>query len=91
MNIHQESGALKATEQVAAVVAPPPLMSERRVALCGGLLAAIGAMSLALYTPAMPQIVEAFGTTEAMVKMTLSVYFAGFCIAQLICGPLSER
>lgn len=90
MNIHQEPSVLKASEQASAAASLKPLMSERRVALCGGLLAAIGAMSLALYTPAMPQIVEAFGTTEAMVKMTLSVYFAGFCVAQLICGPLSD-
>ncbi|MBC2886551.1 multidrug effflux MFS transporter [Ochrobactrum sp. CM-21-5] len=67
-----------------------PVMSELRVGIIGGLLAAIGAMSMALYTPAMTEIVQAFGTTEALVKLTLSVYFAGFCFAQLVCGPLSD-
>ncbi len=62
---------------------PTPVMSELRVGVVGGLLAAIGSMSMALYTPAMPEIVHAFGTTEAMVKLTLSIYFAGFCFAQL--------
>ncbi len=38
----------------------------------------------------MPEIVHAFGTTEAAVKMALSPYFAGFALAQLICGPLSD-
>jgi len=69
---------------------PAPIMSERRVSVIGALLVAIGPTSLALYTPAMPEIVSAFGTTEAAVKMTLSLYFAGFAIAQLFCGPLSD-
>ncbi|MCR5856796.1 multidrug effflux MFS transporter [Mesorhizobium sp. J428] len=73
-----------------APVAVPPLMSERRVAIIGALLVALGPVSMALYTPAMPEIVRAFGTTEAAVKLTLSMYFAGFAVAQLFCGPLSD-
>lgn len=69
--------------------AAPP-MSERRVSLLGALLVAIGPVSMALFTPAMTEIVHAFGTTEAAVKMTLSLYFAGFALAQLVCGPLSD-
>ncbi|MEO4001131.1 multidrug effflux MFS transporter [Mesorhizobium sp. CAU 1732] len=67
-----------------------PVMSERRVSLIGALLVAVGPISMALFTPAMPEIVDAFGTTEAAVKMTLSMYFAGFAFAQLVCGPLSD-
>ena len=78
MNVHP-------TAPVAA-----PLMSERRVSLLGALLVAIGPISMALFTPAMTEIVRAFGTTEAAVKMTLSLYFAGFALAQLVCGPLSD-
>jgi DHA1 family bicyclomycin/chloramphenicol resistance-like MFS transporter len=73
-----------------APLPPIPLMSERRVSIIGALLVAIGPFSMALYTPAMPEIVQAFGTTEAMVKMSLSLYFAGFAVAQLFCGPLSD-
>ncbi|WP_425294824.1 multidrug effflux MFS transporter [Neomesorhizobium albiziae] len=65
-------------------------MSERRVSLIGALLVAIGPVSMALFTPAMPELVAAFGTTEAAVKMTISLYFAGFALAQLVCGPLSD-
>jgi DHA1 family bicyclomycin/chloramphenicol resistance-like MFS transporter len=68
----------------------PPIMSERRVGLLGALFAAIGPVSMSLYTPAMPEIVTAFGTTEAAVKMSLSLYFAGFAFAQLFCGPISD-
>ncbi|HEV7415414.1 MAG TPA: multidrug effflux MFS transporter [Tianweitania sediminis] len=67
-----------------------PLMSERRVGLLGAMLVALGPLSMALFTPAMPEIVTAFGTTEQMVKLSLSLYFAGFAFAQLVAGPLSD-
>lgn len=76
--------------QPAQPVAPAPVMSELRVSIIGAMLVAIGPISMALFTPAMPQIVLAFGTTDAAVAMTLSLYFAGFAFAQLICGPLSD-
>ncbi|WP_439501725.1 MFS transporter [Aminobacter ciceronei] len=76
--------------QALDLVETAPIMSERRVSLIGGLMVAIGPISLALFTPAMPEIVQAFGTTEAAVKMTLSLYFGGFAFAQLVCGPLSD-
>lgn len=65
-------------------------MTERRVGLIGAFMVAVGPVSMALYTPAMPEIVDAFGTTEAAVKLTLSLYFAGFAFSQLICGPMSD-
>jgi len=67
-----------------------PVMSERRASLICALIVMIGPISMALYTPAMPRLVEAFGTTEAMVKLTLSLYFAGFAVTQIVCGPLSD-
>ncbi|WP_298817336.1 multidrug effflux MFS transporter [uncultured Roseibium sp.] len=67
-----------------------PIMSARRTSLLGAGLVAIGPISMALYTPAMPTLVEAFGTTDGAVKLTLTSYFAGFALAQLVCGPLSD-
>jgi len=67
-----------------------PIMSERRVSLIGALLVAIGPVSMAIYTPAMTEIVRAFQADEATVKMTLTLYFGGFACAQLIAGPLSD-
>lgn len=69
---------------------PVPLMSQRRTSLIGALLTALGPVSMAIYTPAMPELVHAFGTTEAAVKMSLSLYFAGFAFAQLLAGPASD-
>jgi DHA1 family bicyclomycin/chloramphenicol resistance-like MFS transporter len=65
-------------------------MSERRVSLIGALLVAIGPVSMALYTPAMTALVEAFGTSESVIKLTLTLYFAGFAAAQLVAGPISD-
>ncbi len=45
---------------------------------------------MALYTPALPTLTDVFETTSAVAKLTLTVYFAGFTVAQLICGPLSD-
>lgn len=66
------------------------VMTERRTAVIGGLLVALGPVSMALYTPAMPTLVEAFGTDVSTVKLTLTLYFTGFALAQLVCGPLSD-
>ncbi|MES0883669.1 multidrug effflux MFS transporter [Roseibium sp. SCP14] len=66
------------------------IMSARRTSLLGAGLVAIGPISMALYTPAMPALVEAYGTSEAAVKMTLTSYFAGFALTQLVCGPLAD-
>jgi len=69
---------------------PRAVMSARRVSLLGAMLVAIGPISMAIYTPAMTEIVHAFAATEAQVKMTLTLFFGGFAIAQLFAGPLSD-
>ncbi len=65
-------------------------MSERRTSAIGGMLVAIGPISMALYTPAMPDLARAFDTSPALVNLTLTLYFAGFAITQLVCGPMSD-
>ncbi|MCB1418539.1 MAG: multidrug effflux MFS transporter [Notoacmeibacter sp.] len=83
-----EPDSAPATAAVPDTIAPA--MSERMVSFLGALFVVIGPMSMALYTPAMPAIVDAFATTEAAVKMTLALYFAGFAFAQLLAGPMSD-
>ncbi|WP_200950910.1 multidrug effflux MFS transporter [Rhizobium sp. Root1220] len=58
--------------------------------MLGALLVTIGPISMSIYTPAMPELVAAFQTTDSAIKMTLSLYFGGFSIAQLLAGPLSD-
>lgn len=65
-------------------------LDERRATLVSALMIAVGPVSLALYTPALPTLAQAFGTGPGPIKLTLTLYFFGFCLAQLICGPLSD-
>jgi Bcr/CflA subfamily drug resistance transporter len=71
-------------------IMPSSIMSEKRTSLIGALLTAMGPIAMAIYTPTMPTLVQVFETSEAAVKMSLSLYFAGFALAQLIGGPLSD-
>ncbi|MCX8999582.1 multidrug effflux MFS transporter [Rhizobiaceae bacterium BDR2-2] len=65
-------------------------MTERRTALLGALLTAIGPLSMAIYAPAMPELVRAFSTTDAAITASLSFYFGGFAVAQLAAGAASD-
>ena len=61
-------------------------MSKRRTTFLGAFLTTLGPISMAIYTPAMPELVHAFGTTDAAIKLSLSMFFAGFALAQLVAG-----
>src|SRR5699024_1581076 len=37
-----------------------------------------------------PELVAYFDTTEVLVQLSVTTYFLGFALAQLICGPLSD-
>jgi DHA1 family bicyclomycin/chloramphenicol resistance-like MFS transporter len=54
-------------------------------------LVAVGSFSTSIYTPSMPSLAASFGTSPSMVKLTLSLFLAGFGLAQLAYGPLSDR
>lgn len=67
--------------------AAPPLILA--VLLTG--LVAFGPMSTDLYLPSLPALTRIFDTDVAVVQLTLSVFIAGFAVAQLVYGPLSDR
>ncbi len=52
---------------------------------------ALGPLATDMYLPSLPQIGRDFGVGTDQVQLTLSLYMAGFALAQLICGPLSDR
>lgn len=54
-------------------------------------LTALGPLATDMYLPAMPAMAEALGTGPDRVQLTLSIYMAGFAVAQLLVGPLSDR
>ncbi|PMR74646.1 multidrug effflux MFS transporter [Billgrantia endophytica] len=54
-------------------------------------LTALGPLATDMYLPAMPAMAEALDTGPDQVQLTLSLYMAGFAMAQLLYGPLSDR
>lgn len=65
--------------------------AERRMAVTAAGLVVIGPLSLALMSPALPAVADAFGVGEAAVTPLMTLYLAGFALGQLLCGPLSDR
>lgn len=56
-----------------------------------GTLAALGPLSIDMYLPGFPAIAEDLGTDVAHVSLTLTSYFIGISVGQLIYGPLVDR
>jgi len=56
------------------------------------LVLAMSAVRLAgsLYQPAMPAIATDFGVSEAAISSTMTVYFLGLAISNILIGPLSD-
>src|SRR5580658_5117942 len=44
-----------------------------------------------MYLPAFSRMAAEFGTTSPKISLTLSTYFVGFALGQLIYGPLLDR
>ncbi|MFT7390675.1 MAG: DHA1 family bicyclomycin/chloramphenicol resistance-like MFS transporter [Paracoccaceae bacterium] len=65
-------------------------MTPLQVTLVCAAMVALGPLAMVLYTPAMPTIAADLGVSGPAVKMTLTSYFAGFALAQLVAGPLSD-
>ncbi|MFB9544480.1 multidrug effflux MFS transporter [Micromonospora sagamiensis] len=61
-----------------------------RLVLVLGSLIAIGPLTIDMYLPALPSIVDDLQTTSAAVQLTLTGTLAGLAIGQLVIGPLSD-
>jgi MFS transporter, DHA1 family, multidrug resistance protein len=56
-----------------------------------GLLSAIGPFSIDMYLPGFPAIAADLHTSVEMVAYSLSSFFVGICIGQMLSGPLLDR
>jgi DHA1 family bicyclomycin/chloramphenicol resistance-like MFS transporter len=56
-----------------------------------GLLSAIGPFSIDMYLPGFPVMATRLSTTIDMISYSLSAFFIGICVGQLVCGPLLDR
>lgn len=56
-----------------------------------GLLSAIGPFSIDMYLPGFPAIASGLGTSISRVSLSLSSFFIGISVGQLLYGPLLDR
>lgn len=61
------------------------------VILILGLLSALGPFSIDLYLPGFPEMAKDFDTSTGRIALSLSSYFVGVSIGQMIYGPLLDR
>lgn len=54
-------------------------------------LSAIGPLATDMYIPAFPQVTQDLGTTPALLQLTITAFFAGTAVGQVVAGPLSDR
>lgn len=67
-------------------------MKEKRLIIwILGALATVTPFAIDFYLPAFAQIAEEFGTTTSTVSLSVSSYFIGMAIGQILYGPLLDR
>ena len=69
-------------------------MTQKRyffLVLILGALTAIGPFSIDMYLPGFPAIAKSLHTTTAQVSLSLSGFFIGISVGQLLYGPLLDR
>lgn len=55
------------------------------------LLISYASVSAVLFTPALPQIMQALGTNQAGIQLTVAIFLLGYAFGQLLYGPLANR
>lgn len=56
-----------------------------------GMIGILGPFGTDIYLPALPQMSLELGTSEANIRLTLSLYTLGMAIGQFVLGALSDR
>jgi DHA1 family bicyclomycin/chloramphenicol resistance-like MFS transporter len=68
-----------------------PLLGKTGTLIFLVFISAFPPLTTDIYLPALPTLVETLHTEQAMVNLTLSVYFLAYAIGLLFWGPLSEK
>ncbi len=72
------------------IVRPLPSQSNMLLVVLATVVA-LGPLSIDMYLPAMPGMVDWFGTSVSQVQLTISSFLVGFALFHLVCGPLADR
>ncbi len=70
---------------------PQPIKPGVKLTLLLAALASTGPVSTDFYLPSLPAIAEGFSAPASYAQVTLSIFLAGFAVAQPLYGPLSDR
>jgi DHA1 family bicyclomycin/chloramphenicol resistance-like MFS transporter len=70
-----------------ALAAPRPRGFTALVAA----LTALPALSIDMGLPALPELADGFGASAGDAQLSIGLFLLGFALAQLACGPLSDR
>ncbi len=63
----------------------------RKLIIVLGTLTAFGPMSIDMYLPSLPELAADLAAPTGRVQMTLSSFFVGMGLGQMLFGPLSDR
>lgn len=55
-----------------------------------GILSAVSPLATDMYLASLPDLAHYFGTTAAMIQLTLTTYMVGIAVGQFLLGPLSD-
>jgi len=66
------------------------MLTRRQIALLAG-FGAIAPLSIDMYLPAMPELASDLGITSIQAGQSVSIFFSGVAIGQLVAGPMSDR
>ena len=70
---------------------PQPVLGKSGTLFFLVIISAFPPLTIDLYLPALPQMVDVFNTDQSMVNLTLSSYFVTYAVGLLFWGPLSEK
>ena len=65
--------------------------NKNLITLILGMLATVSPFAIDFYLPAFAQIADDFETTTARISLSVSSYFIGMALGQLLYGPLLDR
>ena len=68
-----------------------PILGKKGTLFFLVIISAFPPLTMDLYLPALPTMVEMLKTNQAMVNLTLSAYFVTYAVGLLFWGPLSEK
>lgn len=59
--------------------------------ICLGSVAAVAPMATDIYIAAMPVMGKSLSAANGQIELTITAFFVGLCIGQLVFGPVSDR